>query len=144
MAAFVPAVTISMELALGLHDRPVIIGVALALVVAAYVAAFLGSQIVERSSRRLPKTYDLHTDEDCQNARAKMRATTEPAFWLGVFLLALGIGLIALGTGPRRAAMAAVLATGAVVTAISAWTWWRTTGTFMQFLRDFRRWAPQK
>jgi hypothetical protein len=144
MAAFVPAVTISMELALGLHDRPVIIGVALALVVAAYVAAFLGSQIVERSSRRLPKTYDLHTDEDCQNARAKMRATTEPAFWLGVFLLALGIGLIALGTGPRRAAMTAVLATGAVVTAISAWTWWRTTGTFMQFLRDFRRWAPQK
>jgi hypothetical protein len=73
-----------------------------------------------------------------------MRAATEPAFWLGVFLLALGIGLIAVGTGPSRAAMAAVVATGAVLTAISAWTWWRTTITFMQFLRDFRRWAPQK
>ena len=144
MAAFVPAVTISMELAIGLHDRPVIIRAVLALVVAAYVSAFLGSQILERSSRRLPKTYDLHSDEDCQHARARMRATTEPAFWLGVFLLALGLGLIPLGAGPSRGAMAAVLATGAVVAAISAWAWWRTTETFMQFLHDFRKWAREK
>ena len=144
MTAFVPALTLSMELAMGLRDRPGTIRAVLAIVVAAYVAAFLVSQILERSSRRLPKTYDLHTDEDCQGARAKMRVTTEPAFWLGVFLLALGIGLIALGTGPGRAAMAAVLATGAVLTAISAWAWWRTTETFMQFLRDFRKWAPEK
>jgi hypothetical protein len=40
--------------------------------------------------------------------------------------------------------MAAVLGTGAVLTAISGWAWWRTTGTFMQFLRDFRRCAPEK
>ena len=91
-----------------------------------------------------PKTYDLHTDEDCQGARAKMRATREPVFWLGVLLLALGLGLIPLGAGPGRTGMAAVLATGAVLTAISAWAWWRTTETFMQFLRDFRKWAREK
>jgi hypothetical protein len=102
------------------------------------------SQMLERSRRRLPKTYDLHTDEDCQRARAQMRVRTEPAFWLGMFLLALGLGLIAIGNGPGRAGMAAVLATGAVLTAVSAWAWWRTTETFMQFLRDFRKWAPQK
>jgi hypothetical protein len=73
-----------------------------------------------------------------------MRATREPAFWLGVFVLGLGLGLIPLGTGPSRAAMAAVLATGAVLAAISGWAWWRTTETFMQFLRDFRKWAPEK
>jgi ABC-type glycerol-3-phosphate transport system substrate-binding protein len=73
-----------------------------------------------------------------------MRAMTEPAFWLGVFLLALGLGLIAVGAGPGRAGMAAALGTGAVLTAISVWAWWRTTETFMQFLRDFRRLAPQK
>ena len=73
-----------------------------------------------------------------------MSVVREPAFWLGVFLLALGLGLIPLGAGPGRAAMAAVLATGAVLTAISAWAWWRTTETFMQFLRDFRKWAQEK
>ena len=144
MAVFVPAVTLSMELAMGLRDRPGMIQAVLGVVVAAYVAAFLGSQVLERSRRRLPKTFDLHTDEDCRNARARMRATTEPAFWLGVVLLALGVGLIAVGSGPGRAGMAAVLATGAVLTAVSAWAWWRTTETFMQFLRDFRKWAPKK
>ena len=108
------------------------------------MAAFLVSQILERSSRRLPKTYHLHTEEDCRRARAQMRATTEPAFWLVVVLLALGTCLIAAGDGPGRDGMAAALATGAVLTAISAWAWWRTTETFMQFLRDFRKWEPQK
>ena len=144
MTAFVPALTLSMELAIGLRDRPGMVKAALASVVAAYVAAFLVSQILERSSRKLPKTYDLHTDEDCRGARANMRATREPVFWLGVFLLALGLGVIPLGAGPARVAMAAVLATGAVLPAISAWAWWRTTQTFMQFLRDFRQWAREK
>jgi hypothetical protein len=144
MTAFVPALTLSMELAMGLRDRPGMIKAVLGIVVSAYVVAFVVSQILERSSRRLPKTYDLHTDEDCQGARAKMKATTEPAFWLGMFLLALGLGLIPLGSGADRAAMAALLATGAVLSAISAWAWWRTTETFMQFLRDFRKWAREK
>jgi hypothetical protein len=144
MTAFVPALTVSMELAMGLRDRPGIIKAVLAIVVAAYVAAFVVSQILERSSWRLPKTYDLHSDEDCRGARARMRAVREPALWLGVFLLALGLGLIPLGAGPARTSMAAVLATGAVLTAISAWAWWRTTETFMQFLRDFRKWAREK
>jgi len=144
MTAFVPAFTLSMELAMGLRDRPGLIKAVLAIIVAAYVGAFLVTQILERSSRRLPKTYDLHTDEDCEGARAKMRVTREPAFWLGMFLLALGLGLIPLGIGAGRATMAAVLATGAVLSAISAWAWWRTTETFMQFLRDFRKWAREK
>ena len=144
MTAFVPALTISMALAIGLRDHPGMVKAVLAIVVAAYVAAFLVSQMLERSSLRLPKTYDLKTNEDCQRARATMRATSEPIFWLGVFLLALGLGLIPLGAGPRRAAMAAVLATGIVLSGISGWAWWRTTETFMQFLRDFRKWAKEK
>jgi hypothetical protein len=147
MTVFVPAVTLSLLLAFGLRDQPGLVKAVLAVMVAAYVAAFLVSQILERpgSSHRLPKTYDLHTAEDCQSARAQMRAWTEPAFWLAVFLLALGLGLVALGPDPARAAgMAAVLGTGAVLTAISTWAWWRTTDTFMQFLTDFRRCAPQK
>ena len=144
MTAFVPALTLSMELAFGLRDRPAIISAVLASVVAAYVAAFVVSQILERSSLRLPKTYHLRTDEDCQGARANLRVAREPALWLGVFLLALGLGLIPLGTGPRRGAMAAVFATGAVLSAIAAWAWWRTTLTFMEFLRDFRKWAQKK
>jgi hypothetical protein len=144
MTAFVPALTLSIELAMGLRDRPDVISAVLAAIVAAYVAAFLVSQLLERSSWRLPKTYHLHTDEDFQGARDKMRAVREPALWLGAFLLALGIGLIPLGAGPARGAMAAALAAGAVLTAISAWAWWRTTETFMQFLRDFRKWAREK
>jgi hypothetical protein len=144
MTAFVPALTLSMELAMGVRDRPGMVKAVLAMVVGAYVAAFLWSQILERSSWQLPKTYHLHTDEDFQGARDKMRVTREPIFWLGMFLLALGIGLIPLGAEPGRGAMAAVLATGAVLSGISAWAWWRTTGTFMQFLRDFRKWAREK
>src|SRR5688572_4584239 len=41
MTAFVPALTLSMELAFGLRDRPAIIAAVLASVVAAYVAAFV-------------------------------------------------------------------------------------------------------
>ena len=144
MTAFVPALTLSMELAIGFRDRPGVIRAVLGLVVAAYAAAFVLSQMLERSSRRLPKTYDLQTAQDCQNARAKMRATGEPACWLGVFLLALGLSLIPLGAGPSRTTMAAALATGVVLSAISAWAWWRTTETFLEFLRDFRKWAREK
>jgi hypothetical protein len=144
MTAFVPALTLSLELALGYRDRTGTVRVVLACVGAAYVAAFLASRILERSSRRLPKTYDLHTEDDCRAACGQMRAAREPASWLGVFLLALGLGLIAVGDGPARADLAFVLGIGVVLTGISAWTWWRTTDTFMRFLSDFRRWTPQK
>jgi hypothetical protein len=144
MTAFVPALTLSMELAMGVRDRRGAVNAVLALVVAAYVVSFLASRILERSSRRMPKTYDLHTAEDCEHARANMRVATEPVCWLGVFLLALGLGLIPFGNATAQPAMAAVLATGAVLAGISAWVWWRTTGTFMQFLYDFRKWAPKK
>jgi hypothetical protein len=143
LTAFVPALTLSLELAIGFRDRSDMVKGALAFVVAAYCSAFVASQVLERSRVRLPKTYDLHTPEDCRKARAGMRATREPVSWLGVVLLAFGVVLIAVGPAPSRVGMAAVLATGAVLTAISAWTWWRTTGTFMQYLRDFRKWTPQ-
>lgn len=144
MAAFVPALTLSMELAMGLRDRRGTVNAVLAIVVAAYLVSFLVSRILEHSSRRMVKTYDLRTDDDCRRARASMKVTTEPSCWLAVFLFALGLGLIPLGTDQAQAAMAAVLATGVVLTGISAWVWWRTTGTFMQFLYDFRKFAPEK
>jgi len=144
MTAYVPALTISMTLAMGLRDSPAAIKAVLAMVVTAYVSAFLVSRVLEKSSQRLPKTYHLNTEADLQHARAMMTATKEPAFWLAVFLIALGIGLIPFGTsGPGRNAMGAVLATGGVLSAISAWVWWRTTVTFMQFLRDFKKFARE-
>jgi hypothetical protein len=144
MAAFLPAVTLSMELVVGLRDRPDIVRAVLAIVVAAYVSAFIASRILERSSRRLPKTYDLHTDQDCRGALGKMHTLSEPAFWLGVFLFGLGLGLMAVATDAARPAMASVLGVGAVLTAVSVWAWWKTTITFMQFLYDFRKWPAQK
>src|SRR5919106_1197337 len=53
MTAFVPALTLSMELAMGLPDRPDLVRAVLATIVAAYVTAFLVSQLLERSSRKL-------------------------------------------------------------------------------------------
>ena len=81
---------------------------------------------------------------DRDERRASMTVTREPSCWLAVFLFAVGLGLIPLGTGPAQASMGAVVAIGVVLTAISAWVWWRTTGTFMQFLCDFRQSAPEK
>ena len=143
MTVFVPALTISIELAIGFRDSSAAIQAVLGVVMGAYVLTFLASRILERSSQRMPKTYDLQTDADCERARAKMKAVTEPVFWLAVFLIALGIGLIPFGNADR-AAMAGVLATGTVLGAICAWSWWRMTGTFMQFLRDFRKFAREK
>jgi len=140
MTVFVPALTISIELAIGFRDSDAAIQAVLGVVLGAYVLAFLASRILERSSQRMPKTYDLLTDADCERARTKMKAVTEPVFWLAVFLVALGIGLIPFGSADR-AAMAGVLAVGTTLAAICAWSWWRMTGTFMQFLRDFRKWA---
>ena len=144
MAVFVPALTLSMELVMGLRDRPDLITAVLATIAAAYVAAFIASLVLEHSNQRLPKTYQLQTEEDCRSARGSMRVVGEPVFWLGVVLLVLGLGLIPLGAGPERGAMAAVFATGALLTSISAWAWWRTTETFMQFLYDFRKWAKKE
>src|SRR5688572_17261049 len=144
MAAFVPALTISIALAMGLRERPGIVNTVLAIVVAAYLVAFLVSRVLEKSSRRMPKTYDLNTAEDIQHARAMMRIAREPAFWLALCLIAVGAALIPLGSDSGRSAMTGALATGAVLSGISAWVWWRTTGTFMQFLRDFWKWAWEK
>jgi len=144
MAVFVPALALSMELAIGLRDRPGVMNTVLATIAAAYLAAFLVSQVLERSARRLPKTYELNTDADCRGARGSMMMLGEPVFWLGMFLLGLGLGLIPFGAGASRGAMTGVFATGAVLTAISAWAWWRMTETFMQFLHDFRKWAKKE
>jgi len=144
MAVFVPALTLSMELALGLRDHEGTIKAVLALVVAAYVTAFLASRVLEKSPRRLPKTYELRTDAESQHARDAMRVMKEPVFWLGVSLTGIGLGLIPIAAASDRDAMAGALAIGAVLASISAWVWWRTTQTFMQFLRDFRKWAREK
>lgn len=141
MAAFVPAVTLSLALAIFFHERRGTVQAVLGIVLAAYVMSFLASRILEKSDRRLPKTYHLRTDAECQHARDMMRTLREPVFWLGVFLAAVGGTLIALAAEADRPALAGVLATGAVLGGISGWAWWRTTITFMQFLRDFKTWA---
>ena len=51
--------TLSLAVTVGFRDRPEVTSVALAIVVAAYLISFLASRILEKSSRRLPKTYDL-------------------------------------------------------------------------------------
>jgi len=144
MAVFVPALTLSIEISLGLRDHDGTVKAVLALIAGSYVLAFVASRILEKSPRRLPKTYELRTDAECQHACDAMRIAKEPAFWLGVFLAALGLGLIPLAAASDRDAMAGALATGALLALISAWVWWRTTLTFMQFLRDFRKWAREK
>jgi hypothetical protein len=144
MAAFVPALTLSLMLNIGLRDQPTAINAALTIVVVAYLASFLASRILERSSQRLPKTFELKSDADCQRACKMMSATKEPVTWLAVILMALGIALVAIGPTPGWGAMAALLATGTFLTGISGWTWWRTTMTFMQFLHDFRKWGKEK
>ena len=144
MAAFVPALTLSLMLSIGLRDQPKVINAALIVIVVAYLASFLASRILERSSQRLPKTYELQSDADCQHASRLMSTAKEPVAWLAVILIALGIGLIAIGPAPGWGTMAAVLAAGTFLTGISGWTWWRTTMTFMQFLHDFRKWGREK
>ncbi|HJU41393.1 MAG TPA: hypothetical protein VJ691_01215 [Vicinamibacterales bacterium] len=144
MAAFVPAVTISLALVAGFPGRVGMAQAVLGIVLAAYVLSFVASRILEKSARRLPKTYELRSEGDCEHARAMMRTLKEPVFWLGVFLFALGVSLIVLAPGDDRVTMAYVLATGGVLGGISGWVWWRTTITFMQFLRDFRTWAREK
>jgi hypothetical protein len=144
MAVFVPALTLSLALTVGFSDRWGFVRVGFALVVAAYAAAFLATQVLERSRRRLPKTYHLHSAEDCRRAEASMIATHEPAFWLVAFLLVLAVGFFAFANRESRTITAAILGAGTVLSAISGWAWWRTTESFMQYLSDFRKWAKGK
>ena len=141
MTAFVPALTLSLTLGLGFRDDRTTIDVVLAIVVVAYLTAFLASRILEKSSQRMPKTYHLRSSAEIEHAQAMMRTAKEPLFWLALVLASLGIGLITLNP---RGALAALIATGAVLTGISGWTWWRTTITFMQFLRDFEKWGREE
>ena len=146
MAAFVPALTLSLMLAVGLKGRDTDINIALTIIVAAYLIAFLASRTLERfkSKQRLPKTYELKDKSGCDRACKMMRVTTEPVAWLGVVLLVIGLGLIRVGNDPGWGAMTAILAAGTAVTGLSAWTWWRTTLTFMQFLHDYKKWGAEK
>ena len=144
MASFVPALALSLMISIGLRDRPTMMNTALTIIVAAYLASFIASRILERSSRRLPKTYDLKSEEDCRRACKMMSTTKEPLVWLTVTLLGIGVALIAVGPNPGWGAMTAIFATGIALTGVSAWTWWRTTMTFMQFLHDFRKWGREK
>ena len=144
MAAFVPALALSLMISIGLRDRPTMMNTALTIIVAAYLASFIASRILERSSQRLPKTYDLKSEEDCRRACKMMSTTKEPLVWLTVTLLGIGVALIAVGPNPGWGAMTAIFATGIALTGVSAWTWWRTTMTFMQFLHDFRKWGREK
>ena len=144
MAAFVPALALSLMLSIGFRDQPKVINAALIVIVVAYLTSFLASRILERSSQRLPKTYELQSDADCQHASRMMSTAKEPVAWLAVVLIALGIGLISIGPTPGWGTMAAILAAGTFLTGISGWTWWRTTMTFMQFLHDFRKWGREK
>ena len=144
MTAFVPALTLSLMLAVGFRNDPWTINAALVIIVAAYLSSFIASRILERSSRRLPKTYELSSAAACQHARSMMRTFKEPVSWLVVVLMGLGIVLVARGPRPGWGAMAAILATGTFLTGVSSWTWWRTTITFMQFLQDFRMWGKEK
>jgi len=145
MTAFAPALTLSLMLAVGLHHRPRAINAALTTVVVAYLASFLASRILERSkSQALPKTYELKDQTGCDRACKMMSTTKEPVTWLAVILIAVGLSLIVLGDNPGRGTMAAILAAGTALTGISAWTWWRMTLTFMQFLHDYRKWAVEK
>jgi hypothetical protein len=145
MPAFVPALTLSLMIAVGLRDRPVAVNTALTIVVGAYLASFLASRILERSkSQRLPKTYELENGEECDRACKQMSTTREPVAWLAVVLTTLGAGVIAIGNNPGRGTMAAIFAIGIAVTGISGWTWWRMTMTFMQFLYDYRKWGMEK
>ena len=144
MAAFVPALTLSLALAVGFREQPAIIDAVLGTIVAVYLATFLVSRILEKSARRLPKTFELDTDADCHHCESMMKTAREPVFWLAAFLVALGFGLIAIAPEPIRPTIAAVVGTGAVLSGISGWTWWRTTLTFMQFLYDFRKWGQEE
>ena len=143
MAAFVPALALSVMLSLGFRDRPAAMNTALTVIVAAYLTAFLASRVLERSSRRLPKTYELKTDADRQRACTMMSRSKEPVVWLAVVLMFLGLGLIAIGPDPGWGTLTAVFATGVALTGVSGWTWWRTTMTFMQFLADFHKWGKE-
>ena len=143
MTAFVPALTLSLMLATGFRGSRGTIHVVLASIAAAYLLSFLVSRILERSSQRMPKTYHLRTAADCEHARIQMKAMAEPVFWLGVVLIALGLGLIPFAAADDRSTMGAIFATGIALASICAWSWWRMTGTFMQFLRDFRKWARE-
>ena len=144
MTAFVPALALSLMLAIGLRDRAHAMNTTLTVIVAAYLASFLASRILERSSQRLPKTYELQSDADCQRACRLMSTTREPVFWLTLVLLTIGVSLIAIGPNPGWGKMTAIFATGIALTGISGWTWWRTTTTFMQFLHDYRKWGKEK
>ena len=144
MTAFVPALTVSLMLGVGFRKDPQTINAALVIMVAAYLSSFIASRIIERSSRRLPKTYELHSDADCQRARSMMRTVKEPVTWLVLVLMSLAIALIARGPTPGWGTMSAILATGTFLTGVSGWTWWRTSITFMQFLQDFRMWGKEQ
>jgi hypothetical protein len=59
--------------------------------------------------------------------------------WVGLLLLAITASILILST--RSYARFSVVFVGLALTVIVGWSWWRISGTFFSFLRDYQKYG---
>jgi quercetin dioxygenase-like cupin family protein len=151
LATLIPAIMVSFLLALepGKASRG---WKAIAVTIPVVYAATFLTKVMKRWKlfERPPKTYELADLRTyMHNARMLQKSPLRPKHilwllvkdevWIGLLLLAIAASILILTT--RSYARFSILLLGIAFTLIVGWSWWRISGTFYSFLRDYQKYA---
>jgi len=140
LAVFTPALTLSGLLATRSEDfpsnvPPIILGV----MALTYVLSFIMVKVVSKHKKwKLPKTGEEGVESAVKNFSWKREPTTA-AVALLAFVAAILVGFLALKESHSLFKTLPILLIGCGISALSAWSWWRITGTFQAFLITCQR-----
>jgi hypothetical protein len=125
---------------------------AVAVTLPAIYAATLFLKVSKRRKlfKRPPKTYQLEALREYMYRACMLRENSRPPrhilwllfqdeVWIGLLLLAITASILILST--RFYARFSVVFVGLALTVIVGWSWWRISGTFFSFLRDYQKYG---
>jgi len=151
LATLVPGIMVSLLLAADDGRAGPWWYVAAATLPAAYAATLfmkgMNCQCVKQY--RPPKTYDLKKvenymtrgtmlREDVGRARSVRWFLFQDEVWFVLFILTAVAAKLTRGSYGRFS----IVVAGVALTLIAGWAWWRISGTFYSFLRDYERYGP--
>ena len=137
LAVCAPALSISGLLALGRKTLTLkSLSISLGILALIYLLIFLLVLVLSRSEGEwtLPKTYDEGFEENMDRFLGWAEPTAVGTLLLGACAIALYVWLT-VRLPARTIPLTSVLIFGLGLGALSAWSWWRITRTFMEFLR---------
>jgi hypothetical protein len=151
LATVLPGIMLSLLLAMD-YGKASSWWTVIAVMLPVIYAATLLLKVIKRRKlfKRPPKTYQLEALREYMDRACMLRENSRPPrhilwllfwdeVWIGLLLLAITASILILST--RSYARFSVVFVGLALTVIVGWSWWRISGTFFSFLRDYQKYG---